>query len=160
MLFRSAVKAFNPAWNSDKDPNAAFEDAVLFAGQILVRTIKSLEAETNAEGVVKEAMQHAEDNVLVLPVYCPWNKYISQEDMIYFVVYPSARGGYCIHTVQTESKERKNRVNFPARWLGHPDNSLGMTFCHPGNFIACANTLEQAVNIARIAIKEAEVQNN
>lgn len=28
-----------------------------------------------------------------------------------------------------------------------------MTFCHPGNFLASANNLEDAVNIANIAVE-------
>ena len=48
----------------------------------------------------------------------------------------------------------KGRVPFPEEWLGNPDQSLGMTFCHPGNFMASADTFENAINIANIAVEK------
>ena len=83
----------------------------------------------------------------------PWQEVVVTEmPEILFVVFPSARGGYNVQTVPTELGSFTGRKLFPERWLGNPDASLGMTFCHPGNFLLATETEEQSINCAKIAI--------
>lgn len=151
----AAIHAFNPAWNSKEDENVAFWRAEKFAEAILRQYVDNANAEYEAEKLVLESRKENKGKVLVLDQYLPWqDTVINQMPYVLFVVYPSARGGYNVQTVPDAPGSFSGRVGFPEKWLGNPDKALGMTFCHPGNFLAAVDTLENAVNVANIAIEE------
>lgn len=148
-----AIGAFNPEWDSDDSADARFEEAVKLAEHILKAQIQRAQSQERAKEIVGQAIASAEDGIIILPCFCPWKQYVMEDPDAKFVIFPSLRGGYNIQTVPTEENPLVGRVPFPDKWLGNPDSELGMTFCHPGNFLASTNTLEQAVQVARIAIE-------
>jgi len=155
-MLSSAIHAFNPAWNSKEDENAAFWRAEKFAEDVLKQYICKANAEVEAEQLVLHGRKENNGKVLVLDQYMPWqDTVIEQMPYVLFVVYPSARGGYNVQTVPDAPGSFSGRVQFPQKWLGNPDETLGMTFCHPGNFLAAVKTLDEAINVANIAIAEA-----
>lgn len=149
-----AISQFNPVWNADNSDEGRFEafmTAVRLAMPILKAYIDSANADVAAEDMVLES-NVVDGKILVLDKYVPWQDVvIEQMPEVLYVVFPSARGGYNVQTVPDAPGSFNGRKLFPTKWLGNPDASLGMTFCHPGNFLLATETLEQAVNCARIA---------
>lgn len=152
----SAIGAFNPTWEEGREAEeAAFWAAEAFAESVLKRYIESANAQARAEQAVLSSKTLDEGKVLVLDQYLPWqDTVINQMTDVLFVVYPSARGGYNVQTVPDAPGSFNGRKGFPARWLGNPEKELGMTFCHPGNFLAAVDTINHAINVAKIAIAE------
>lgn len=151
----AAIHAFNPAWNSKENENDAFWRAEQFAESVLKQYVANANAEYEAEKLVLTSATHDSGRILVLDQYLPWqDTVINQMQDVMFVVYPSARGGYNVQTVPDAPGSFNGRKLFPTRWLGNPDANLGMTFCHPGNFLAAVNTLDNAIRVANIAINE------
>lgn len=146
------ISAFNPTWDESGDSTEAFWQAVGIADQLLRRELNTLRSIDAAREIVLAAAEKMEDGVVVLEQYAPQDA-LQTVPEAQFVVYPSARGGWNIQTVPTKENPMVGRMLFPKEWLGHPDASLGMTFCHPGNFLASAETREQAINIAHLAVE-------
>lgn len=162
-MLSAAIHKFNPAWNvytgnSDADnvlENEAFWKAEQFAEAVLRQYVDNANAEYEAEKLVLESFTVSSGKILVLDKYLPWqDTVINEMPDILFVVYPHKRGGYAVQTVPDAPGSFTGRKPFPERWLGNPDASLGMTFCHPGNFLAAVDTLENAIHVADIAISE------
>lgn len=151
----SMIGKFNPFWtedDSDADRYSAFMESVEFAKKILDRYVLAANSEVKAEDAVKNSTV-LDNSILVLDRFLPWQDVVvNNMENILFVVFPSNRGGYNVQTVPDAPGSFNGRKLFPREWLGNPDSSLGMTFCHPGNFLLATETLSQAINCARIAI--------
>lgn len=147
------IGSFNPNWNEESNYDAKFFEAVEVAKLCLDKEIERVKAVEQATNIVMEAASKMENGVVVLDQYAPQDA-LQDVPEAKFVVFPSNRGGYNIQTVPTKEDSMKGRVPFSEEWLGNPDQSLGMTFCHPGNFMASADTLENAINIANIAVEK------
>ena len=147
----TTIAQLNPSWDENPDTTPGFWKAVAMATEILNAYIRRANSAAKAAELVRQSP--IDDGVLVLNQYLPWQEVvITSMPEVMFVVFPSNRGGYNIQTVPVEEGSFTGRKGFPTEWLGHPDASLGMTFCHPGNFLASTQTLEQAINVAKIAI--------
>lgn len=146
------LSAFNPSWDEDADGTSRFWEAEAIAESLLRKEINTLRSVDSAREIVLAAAEKSEGGVVVLEQYAPQDA-LREVPEAQFVVYPSARGGWNIQTVPSDENPMVGRTPFPDEWLGHPDASLGMTFCHPGNFLASAETREQAINIAHLAVK-------
>ena len=162
-MLSAAISKFNPAWNayignSDADnvlENEAFWKAEQFAEAVLRQYVDDANAEYEAEKLVLDSRTVAYGMILVLDRYMPWqDTVIEKMPDVLFVVYPHKRGGYAVQTVPNAPGSFVGRKLFPERWLGNPDASLGMTFCHPGNFLAAVDTEENAIHVAYIAVNE------
>lgn len=153
-LLSSAIGQFNPNWNEDGSDDARFTkfmQAVEMAQGILQAYVARVNAEVEAEDAVLGS-EVVDGNILVLDRYLPWQDIvINQMPDILYVIYPSNRGGFNVQTVPDAPGSFNGRKLFPVEWLGNPDRSLGMTFCHPGNFLLATETLDRAVACARIA---------
>ena len=149
-----AIAAFNPAWNEDTSEEAryaAFMDAVDMAKKILLKYVDRANAEAEAETLVLNS-QVVDGKILVLEQYMPWqDTVVEQMPDILYVVFPSARGGFNVQTVPDAIGSFNGRKLFPKEWLGHPVREMGMTFCHPGNFLLATETLMQAIDCAKAA---------
>lgn len=153
----SAIGQFNPAWNDyEADPDLCFESAVSIAATILGNYIHRANAEAEAEQLIFASHVH-KGRILVLNQYLPWtDTVVNTMPQILFVVHPSNRGGYAVQAVPKEAGSMEKRCLFPTKWLGNPDKSLGMTFCHTGNFTLSCETEAQAIHCAEIAAGLAE----
>lgn len=148
------ISSMNPVWDSMESTELKFEQAVEKARDDLNHVIERERSRERAREIVMEAVSHMNENgVVVLERFVPAVEILKKEvPKANFVVFPSNRGGWNIRTVPIEENPRKGRVPFPEQWLGNPDKNLGMTFCHPGNFLATTQTKEQAVNVANNAV--------
>ena len=154
-ILSAVIDIYNPFWDENTTHDDQFNKAVEIASNILKRTIdREISGELAREDVLKYA-ENMKNHVLVLEEYRPISQdlFNSIPDALFYI-YPSNRGGYNIQAIGAPTEENKmaKRAYFPECWLGNPDISLGMTFCHPNNFLTVADTLENAINIANIAV--------
>ena len=148
-----AIASFNPNWNSDEEADEAFFRAVDFAYEILNNEFKRYRGFEAAKSIAQEAFEKSDGLVVELDKFVPWQEALVPTTAL-FVIYPSQRGGYNIQIVP-----KIERASFPKRWLGAEEEELssevpGMTFCHKGNFIASAENIEVAREVAKISVDE------
>ena len=150
----AAIGTLNPVWDDKESiPDECFGMAEVLATQILRGYIEKANAEARAETLVLNSPV-IDGKILVLDRYAPWQDVATNQMLeILYCVYPSNRGGYNVQTVPVESGSFLPRKGFPQEWLGNPVKEMGMTFCHPGNFILSTETLDQAIACAQAAIQ-------
>ena len=154
-----AVSVMNPLWNETQDSDTAYEQAVQWASTILKRIITKANSETEAIQEVTLALKNAENGIVILSRYAPYEKVLVPSKAV-FVIYPSLRGGYQISALPVELSSRVNKLSFPKEWCNANANDLpeltgitGFRFCHKNGFICSAETLTDAVKIARLTIQ-------
>lgn len=165
MTVSQIISGFNPNWDSTEDPDEAFVKAVTFAETIFDNVLANAIAKANAQEIVEEAINKAEGHIMVLDQFAPWQEIIfetdnKKADEILFVVFPSNRGGYnwqCVPTVLGGFAQRKP---VPNAWKGLNGEELQKVtgvatanFCHPAGFIGSAETLDDAILLAKLAVK-------
>lgn len=157
-LLATLIGTFNPAWDSDEDEDANFEEAVEVAGKLLERRIESIAALARGEKVVEKALGGMKDGVVVLDTYVPWKPILIPSEAE-FVVFPSARGGYSLQCMPRDiGGKLGNKVPLPASWRGRTPAELqeitgvdGITFCHASGFMAAVASVEEAFVLVKIA---------
>lgn len=156
-LLSAYFAVLNPSWDEDTVSDDAFEEAVEEAKRILGRFISWKESECKAREIVLSS--ELDEGVLVLERYVPWRETVINEmPEVKFVVYPSSRGGYNVQTVPLDIDSLEGQIMFPVEWLGKTNEELGITFCHPGNYLLATDTLEHALNAVKMAKTVANVQ--
>ena len=93
----------------------------------------------------------------------PWKEFLLENEKgkdILFVVFPSNRGGYNVYAVPKELGSFESRKLFPEEWAGLKDEELQKvsgiktaTFCHINRFISVAKIKEDAIEMAKIAVR-------
>ncbi len=156
-----AIVGFNPTW-MDETPaaDAAFHDAVAFASAILKNAVASATALVMAEEEVKKAIANAEDGIIVMEKFAPWQQYVTPDTGITLVVFPAIPSGWRVQTVAKELGKFGAIKDLPAEWAGLRDAELAeisgvpdAIFCHNGRFICGARTREGALAMARKAME-------
>lgn len=154
------IESFNPAWDSEQPEDEAFAEAVEFAYKILWHKIQAVFAIKRGENMVLEALERAEDNIVILEKTAPWKQVLSPTDMEY-VVYPSKRGGYAAQGIPVTADSMELKRPFPEEWRGKTAEELaersgvkGLRFCHKSGFLLTADTLEEAIACCKIAQKD------
>lgn len=162
------IDTFNKGWDEDVDNDDMFLCAVEVAEKIFDRIVIKENARLRANLKVEEAIEEAKDGLLILKDYLPydealWHSTNPKAKDIKVVIFPSNRGGFSIkpRTVSASSKELA--YNFPKSYWGLHDEKLAEVskiktarFVHLSGFLACTNTLEDAIAIAKIAINNKE----
>lgn len=163
MSFSKIVSSFNPQWDNKEDPNDAFIRATKFAESVFDNTFELACSKAKAKSVVEEGIANSKEHVMILEQFVPWQEFVFSSQnpkakSIEFVVFPSNRGGYnwqCVPDVLGGFGQRKP---VPTAWRGlsgpELQNVTGIktaTFCHPGGFIGGADTLEDAIALAKLA---------
>jgi uncharacterized UPF0160 family protein len=154
------VGAMNPSWIEAPNFDAAFEGAVHFATGVLIREIIRAYGVVRAEGVVAAAIAKSGPHVVELDQFVPWQDYVVDTTHT-FAVYPGTDGKWMVQAVPEKPGSFISKRLFPAAWSGLKGETLAMTsgvvgavFCHPGRFIAGAETREGALALARQALVE------
>ena len=161
--FSKIVSGFNPEWNDSKTHDEAFLDAVRFARTVFENVFAHGEALIMARPIVEAAMDRAKGHILILDSFVPWKEILLSTDNpkakeIFFVVYPSERGGFCWYGVPESIESYRQRKCVPKEWLGlfgrELQNATGVetaVFCHQNGFTGSAETLQDACQMAKIA---------
>ncbi len=158
-LLCRAITQFNPKWDEeDADPGEAFSRAVAFAGDILENEIKSMHSTENAEQIVLACLEKREEGIVVLPKGMPWKALLIPEE-VYYVVYPSQRGGYHAQAVPVSVDSQQCKRPFPEEWRGKSagldeiTGLKGLIFCHIHGYLLGAKDKETAVSACKLALK-------
>lgn len=167
LSFSAIISSFNPIGSvvAAAYRDEAFFRAVALGTVVLGNFVEAAEANAQAYDIVHRA--EATDHVLVLTAFVPWIEHVfsrpDQADILY-VAFPSERGGYCIQQVPKSPGSFEGRKALPEAWAGLREQQLAdligikpgkSVFCHPGRFIGGAETLEDALKMAQLAIVEA-----
>ena len=162
------IDLFNMGWNEKVDNDDQFIQAVNFATTIFDRVVIKEKAKLEAKKIVAEKISQTEGEMLILDAYMPYqealfDKNIKGAENIKVVVFPSNRHGYNVKP-RTISKDSKELVKiFPKELRGkHGEELVKLTnvktarFVHIDGFIAAADTLEDAIALAKIALNNKE----
>lgn len=163
VLLESLKPAFDdPAEDAD---DRAFMAALPVARAFVEAQVNRRAAKRRAEAMVLAAIEAAGDNrVLELPMGMPFRAGVeaSGADHLLFVVHP--RGSdWALTTIRTGDDTFDTRADLPAAWAGLTDAALeqasgvaGAKFCHNGRFIAVADSRAAILQMAQLAVAEAE----
>lgn len=166
MSFSKCVSNFNPGWDSQEAADDAFVKACSFAEIVFDNVLANAISKAKAKSGVEEAINHSENGIMILKEFMPWQDHIFSSsnlkaESILFVVFPSNRGGYNVQAVPDAPGSMEKRKPLPEAWAGLNGQVLAeisgvktATFCHTGRFICSAETLEDALKMARKAIEE------
>lgn len=162
------IDLFNKNWDETNDNDNNFLLAVEVAKKIFDRMVLKESSLIKAKQLVLEELDNVQDSILILKEYMPYKEAIFSCDKekvkeIKVVITPSNRGGYNIKpmTVSLESKELV--VHFSKEFLGLHNEELASVsgiktarFVHSEGFIACAETLDDAILLAKNALNNKE----
>ncbi|EGD46583.1 metal-dependent protein hydrolase [Ruminiclostridium papyrosolvens DSM 2782] len=166
MCISSIIGGYNPTWDSPESVDAAFNDAVGFAEDILKNLIDQKVSTLKARTFVIEAYNNRKrPELLILDNSYPWERTLKEIDInkdVLFVIYPKEEGFY-IQTVREYGEVRRDRKRLPEEWAGKREEELGSIigikdaiFCHSSRFIAKASSFESILKMADIAISKPE----
>lgn len=159
------ISGFNPNWNAlSKDSDAAFLQAVQFADSIFDRVLTNAVSKVRAQAIIEAAIENSRGHIMLLNQFAPWQDFLFASENpkssdIQFVVFPSNRGGYNWQCVPDAPGSFGQRKPVPAEWRGASAAELqeltGITtanFCHPNGFMGSAETLADAIAMAKLAV--------
>ena len=159
MLCRAITQA-NPKWDSLDDPDECFFKAVDWAKFILNNEIESMKSTERAIEIVKDALANQNDGIVTLSIGVPWKSILIPEP-VYFVIYPSTRGGFNAQAVPKSIESNECKIYFPEAWRGQTDElakisaNPDLTFCHSSGYLIAAKSIGAAVKACETAIKNA-----
>jgi uncharacterized UPF0160 family protein len=144
----------NPQWNEDEESDKRFWDAVGFAMEILQYRFRKIKAAREAYNTVRTLAVQCKTGILILDRGMPWKDAV-YDLPVYYVIYPSARGGYNVQAVPVKKDSLELKYPFPKAWCGAEKKSLvtltGMEeieFCHSSGFLCAVQTKEAAEKLA------------
>ncbi len=95
----------------------------------------------------------------------PWSSIVRKEmpEVLFVISHSITENRYMLHTVPATADTFEARRDLPAAWAGLQGAELAAAsgvadaqFCHNGLFIAAAASYEGALQMARLALQEAE----
>ena len=152
----------------DQSPDAddrAFHAALQIARAFVEARIQRKASKLRAESMVMAAIERAGDGrVLELPMGMPFRSAVLKAgaDHLLFVATPRS-DGWTLTGIRLAEDGFDLRADLPAAWAGLTDEALeeasgvkGAKFCHNGRFIAVADSREAIMQLADLAVAEAE----
>jgi uncharacterized UPF0160 family protein len=154
-MLSQCISDFNPVWNEHIESNAAFEEAVIFAKEILEKRFRVIKANREAYNRVRAMMPDDKSRIFIMKEAMPWKEAIRGTDIMY-VIFPSIRGGYMVQAVPDDEDKNKLKKPFPENWRGKNAEELRnitgietFNFCHISGFLCSTGTLEDATKVAK-----------
>lgn len=161
------ISGLNPSFGTDpKEVRHIFAQTIKFCEMALKNAISQAKEFIEMQDIVGSASWPYPE-VLVLQKGGQWKEHVCNDsnfESLLYVIFPSDRGGYNIQCVPPSSESFKMRKPLPEVWAGlrgeQLNNILGnkltvssSLFCHDGRFIGGAETLEETLELAKIAIQ-------
>lgn len=159
MLCRAITQA-NPKWDSSDDPDKCFFKAVDMAKFILQNEIESMKSTDHAAKIVKDALSKQHNGIVTLSIGVPWKSILIPEP-VYFVIYPSTRGGFNAQAVPISIESNECKIYFPETWRGQTESLSSitgihdLTFCHSSGYLIATKSIDAAIKACETAIKNA-----
>ena len=143
-----------------------FMEAVRIASDIISRVIlREKDLLASEEFVRFAATNETHDNICVMNRFLPaWKKIIVNEfPEIKYVIFPNKTCGYNVVGVPKNATDSSVKVSFPKRLCGLKDFTLskesgisGGISVHKNGFMGTWNTLDGAIEAAKLSIKESD----
>lgn len=162
------ISLFNPRTFNNEDENTQFIKACNLATIIFQEEVLYAQNKVKSYKIIKEKIENNKNHYIILDEYIPYEECILSEEKgkdIYFVIFPSNRGGYGIKTIPISKNNHDLRIPFPKEWGGKEKEELqkiankkDIEFCHANLFYATTNTKECAIEIVEELINR-EVNN-
>ena len=157
--FSHMIAAMNPTWiESGVNIDDRFQNAVNLSYSTLVDIIKSEVSEYVAQEKAERAAADAEEGIMVLDQFLPWQGCQAVIDNCNFVVFPALGGGWMCQCVPKSIGSFDQKLPLPESWAGLRDDTIKAAtgvedsiFCHPGRFIAGASSKDGAIALAKLA---------
>lgn len=154
----------------DASPTAdddAFFAALPIGRAIVEAQVRTRAAKARAEGIATAAVAEAGASpILELPMGMPYRAALDAvgADHILFVVNPRGND-WTLNGIKISHDTYNQRADLPAAWAGLTDAALeeasgvkGAKFCHNARFIAVASSREAILEMAGIAVQEAQLK--
>lgn len=157
------IKDFNPTWESDRDPDEAFMDAMSFAKDIFLNRLDSIIDALDGKDYILSHISFSAEHVMILEQFAPWQGVVTSESRsnpkakdLWYVVSPALRGGWNVQCVLDNPDDRVSyRHPLPQSWYGLRNEELQAVsgiadarFCHPSGFLAGADSQSGALQMA------------
>ena len=168
MLLPDLIESLKPIFDDTASgaEDRAFQTALTIARAFAEARSARSAAKLRAEAIVLAAIAKAGDNrILELPMGMPFRPAVVKAgaDHLWFVISP--RGSdWVIGGIRKSEDGFEQRADLPVSWAGLTGAALeeasgvkGALFCHNGRFIAAAATRDAALEMARIAVRKAEL---
>ena len=162
------IDLYNKAWNEEVDNDDNFLKAVEVAEIIFDRLITKELVKVTATKKVEALIPQVKNHILILDEYMPYQEAIfnssnPEAKNIKVVIFPSNRGGYSIKPMTINEKSKELVCHFDSKFFGLSDEKLveashikTARFVHSSGFLACTNTLEDAILMAENALNNQE----
>ena len=163
----SLLGSLKPVFD-DASPTAdddAFMSALPIARSFVEAQIRNLAAKFRATQIVEKAITDAGTSpILELPMGMPFRSALDDAgaDHILFVVTPRGED-WTLGGIKLSGDTFEQRADLPVAWAGLTDDALedasgvkGAKFCHNARFIAVANSRDAILEMAQIAVREAQ----
>ena len=162
------IDLFNSCWDEEIEEEKCFLEACLLADKIFDRFIKKEIAHIKAMYIVEEEIDKEKEGILILNEYMPYEEAIftskkEKAKNIKVVITPSNRGGFNIKPMPISKEEKALIVNFPQDVRGLQNEELAKKigiptarFIHSSGFLACADTINDAIALAKLALQNKE----
>lgn len=144
---------------TDEERDHLFTNAISVARGVLQRVVYRACSRIMAREMVKEAI---DGQLCVLDQFAPWQDAIFEADPdgeVLYVLFPATGGDWRIQCVPPTPGSFDKRKALPEKWAGLRDEEFqketgveDAIFCHPGRFIAGAQSKEGALKLADLAV--------
>ncbi len=156
-----AVALMVPNWNEKLNTDKQFKKTVKIAQKILLRKIAKEKSILLSKEIVKEAIDKAENKIVILDQNCEWMEEVIKTDNL-IVVHPSTDNKKgMIRMVPVELGSFENRISLKEEWRGKNREQLEQLtglkdfhFCHANGFIGSTDTKESAIKVAEMTINQ------
>lgn len=159
-MLAEMISRFNPGWNEERDTDEGFLEALDVAEKVLRRYLSSAKGMTLAKQLMENAVKTAENHILILDRFIPWKDQVCKVPDIYYVIFPSMRGGYNAQAVPISEETIELRIPFPEAWRGKAKEELveltgipDIEFCHASGFLISAGTLDSIKKACELSMK-------
>lgn len=160
------IEGFNPNWDEDVDSDIKYMEALDLARAIFDNKIQSVIAKCKAKDFVDAAIDKSENGIMILEKFMPYQEFVLEsinpkaKDILY-AVFKSNRNGYNVRAIPAKLGSFENRKPLPLSWRGLRNEELQRvtgvetaTFCHNAGFICVADTMEDAIKLAKKAVED------
>jgi len=161
--YSGVIGEFNPTCNEDTTLDSAFYEAAAFAQFIFRNELRKAISYVERKLIIREALNNRKiPEILILDRRIPWKEALLDLDTnkeVLYAVYPTDKGTFNVQAVPKQIDSFENRKDLPAVWGGVKDEDFeevakvkGSIFCHANLFLAGAETIDGAVQLAEIAV--------
>lgn len=165
------IDLFNKAWNENVDNDENFLAALNCAELIFDRLITKELAKITAAKKIESLIDTTKNHILILDEYMPYQEALFKSTNpkvkdIKVVIFPSNRGGYSIKPMTINEHSKELVCHFNPSFNGLHDEELARIsqiktarFVHSSGFLACTDTLEDAILMAENALNNSQEEN-